>query len=232
MSADSAYLDPYRSPSLPEGPYAGQPLSGRPGKLTALCVLCIVLGALGLMNSLMGAAGALVGAQMQAFFQPKATAGVPAEMQKAQEEFQQEVNDIQGKYMREVVAGIAFRFAAALLLLVGGIRSLSLKESGRKVLLVACAVAIVFELLHAILQSIINMEMMTAVNSYVEGMMASMPQAEMPPGFSKMMQTVVRGSIIGGLIMSYLLVLAKAGLYTFGLVYLRRPAIKALFKPA
>ena len=52
MTADS--FDPYRSPSLPEGPYAGVAPSGRPGGLTTLCVLCMVLGALGLFNSLLG----------------------------------------------------------------------------------------------------------------------------------------------------------------------------------
>ena len=72
MSSDSQSFDPYRSPAQPEVPYAGQsgiPFGGqpgvsyggqpgvpclgppptvRPGLLTTLCVLCIVLGALGL----------------------------------------------------------------------------------------------------------------------------------------------------------------------------------------
>ena len=91
MSADSSALDPYRPPSLPEGPYAAAPSSGRPGTLTALCVLCIVLGALGLMNSLMGTAGAIGGQQLQALVQPKASSDMPPEMQKAQQDFQDQL---------------------------------------------------------------------------------------------------------------------------------------------
>src|SRR5262245_55300059 len=198
MSADSQAFDPYRSPSLPEGPYAdGRVQAGRPGALTALCVLCIVLGALGLMNSLFGTIGAVAGPKLQAAFQPKSSPGMPAEMQKVQQEFQDEVMKIQAKYFWESVIALVFRFAAALLLLIGGLRSLGLAEPGRKILLVACAVALAFELAHAILQSMVQMEMMTSVNSFVEGLLSNMPQGKgTPPGFNSMMQSVVRGSII------------------------------------
>jgi hypothetical protein len=201
--------------------------------LTALCVLCIVLGTLGLMNGLFGTVGAIAGPKLQRMMQPKSSAGVPAEMQKAQQDFQDEVIEIQGKYFWESIAALAFRFVAATLLLVGGLRALGLVESGRKVLLVACGVALVFELLHAILQSVITMEMMTAVNSFVTGMVSSMPEGKgKPANFNNMMQTIVRGSIIAQLVIMFLLVVAKAALYLFGLVYLQKPHIKMLFKPA
>jgi len=232
MSADSSALDPYRPPNLPEGPYSAAPPSGRPGMLTALCVLCIVLGALGVMNSLMGTAGAIGGQQLQAMVQPKASPGMPPEMQKAQQDFQDQLNAVQGRYFWEIVGGLAFRFVAALLLLIGGIRSLGLKESGRKTLLVACAVAAVFELLHAILQSLVNMETMTAVNSYVQEMTAAIPQqGNAPPGMAPMVQGIVRVSIIAGFILAYLLALSKICLYVFGLIYLRKPHIRGLFQP-
>src|SRR5688572_27141214 len=99
MSLDPQPFDPYRSPSLPEGPYAGQAPTGRPGKLTALCVLCIVLGALGLMNSFFGTFGVLAGPKFQAWFQPKSSPGMPPEMQEAQDKFQEETYAIQSKHM-------------------------------------------------------------------------------------------------------------------------------------
>src|SRR6187401_370263 len=130
MSADSSALDPYRPPSLPEGPYEGAPSTGRPGWLTALCVLCIVLGALGIMNSLMGAAGAIGGQQLQALVQPKGSPSATPEMQQVQQDFQDQVNGVQNKYFRPIVGGLALRVVAASLLLVGGMLALGLKESG------------------------------------------------------------------------------------------------------
>jgi hypothetical protein len=232
MSADSPALDPYRPPSLPEGPYAEAPPSGRPGLLTTLCVLCLVLGALGVMNSLMGAAGAVGGQKLQAMLQPKASAGMPPEMQQAQQDFQDQVNAVQGKFFWEIVGGLAFRLIASVLLLVGGIRSLGLKESGRKTLLVACTVAVVFELAHSILQSLVNMEMMTAVHSFVEKMTTAMPQQDnAPPGMGNLLQGIIRGSIIAGFVVSYVLALAKICLYVFGLIYLQKKHIRGLFQP-
>jgi len=135
MTADS--FDPYRSPSLPDTPYAGVTSSARPGWLTVLCVLCMVLGGLGIFNSLLGGFGAAGGKAFQAWVQPKGAPGMPPEMQEAQEKFQNDVAAVQDKFFWAIVPSIGFRFIAATLLLVGGIRALSLKESGRKVLLIA-----------------------------------------------------------------------------------------------
>src|SRR5262245_55299138 len=89
MSADSTAFDPYRSPSLPEGPYAGKPPAGKPGWLTALCAICIVLGVLGLLNTLFGTITVIVGPSMQKALTPKGTPGVPAGLERAQ----QQLND-------------------------------------------------------------------------------------------------------------------------------------------
>ena len=231
MSPDSQALDPYRSPSLPEGPYAADRVSkGRPGVLTALCVLCIVLGALGLMNSLFGTVGAIAGPKLQQMMTPKSSPGMPKEMQDAQQKFQDEVIVVQNKFFWQSVVALIFRFIVATLLLIGGLRTLGLVESGRKVLLIACGAALAFELAHAILQSVVTMEMLTAVNSFVNGMLSSMPEGKKtPPGFQNTMQTIVRGSIIAQLVIMFLLVMAKAGLYLYGLVYLQRTQVKALF---
>jgi hypothetical protein len=230
MTSDTSSFDAYRSPTLPEAPYAPAPTSGRPGLLTTLCVLAIVLGALGILNSFLGVAGAVGGKMLQSAMQPKAGAGISDDMQKAQEEFQANVNAVQDKYLWATIPALGFRFIAALLLLIGGIKSLSLQEPGRKVLLTACAVAVVFEILHAILQSVLNLDMMTAVNSYVEKLGDAMPSgqndAEQVRG---VMGTIVKASIIGGLVLAYFIALLKIALYVFGLIYLRRDRIRALF---
>jgi hypothetical protein len=229
MSSDSHAFDPYRSPAQPEVPYHAPPTTGRPGWLTTLCVLCIVLGALGLFNSLIGTAGAIAGPFIQKAFQPKAGQGMPDDMQKAQEDFQTEINAVQNKYFWGTMPALGFRFVVALLLLIGGIRTLSMVEPGRKLLLIACSVAIVFELAFSILQSIISLDTMTIVNEYVVKMTATMPQNGNGPDMSQILPTVVRASVIASLVFAYLISLAKIGLYIFGLVYLRKPHIVALF---
>jgi hypothetical protein len=229
MSTASPY-DPYRTPTMPAGSYVPT-TTGKPQLLSAVCVVCLVLGGLGLFNSFIGAVQLTVGAKMQEMFQPKGAAGMPPEMQKAQDEFQTEIQNVEKRFRIPSAISLSFRCVAAILLLIGGIRALGLNESGRKFLLVACVVAICFELGHAVLQSIVTAEMMTAVNSYVEGVMGALPQGRgaPPKGFTQMMQSWTKGLIMAAVGFTYALVLLKAGFYLFTLIYLQKAHIRSLF---
>jgi len=231
MTGDSQPLDPYRSPTLPEGPYAGVSRTGRPGWLTTLCVLCIVLGALGMMNSLFGAFGILGGKAIQKWVQPKgANTGMPPEMQAAQEKFQEDLYAVQDKYFWVLVPSVVIRFPVALLLLMGGIRALSLQERGRKLLLMGCGVALGFELASSILQSFLVMENMTITNGYIENITNNMPKDKAAAvQVMGIVKTVTRAINIVVLVLTGVVVLLKIALYLFGLIYLRKPHIQALF---
>ena len=232
MSAETQTFDPYRSPSLPEGPYAAPIPIGRPGWLTMLCVCCIVLGALGLLNSLFGTLGILGGKAIQTWVQPKgATTGMPQEMQDAQEKFQKDLYGVQDRYYWYLVVAIAARFVVAPLLLYSGIRALSLDEQGRKLLVIACAIALGFELCAAILQSALALENLTITNSYVENITSKMPKDKAEVArVASIVQTTTR--IIGVVVLAFtgLIVFLKLALYTFGSIYLRKPHIRALFQ--
>jgi len=230
MSADSSALDPYRSPSLPEGPYAGLPTKTRPGWLTALCVVCIVLGALGILNSLVGTAAVIAGPRFQSMFQPRPSPGMPDEMLQAQQELMNEINAVQARHFVTNLILLSFKFVAAVLLLVGGLRCLGLSEGGRKTLLVACAVALLFEIVHSILQTLVNLEMMTATNSAVEKFESTVTSSNSPPGTASIMKWTIRGAFIVPIISSYFMSLLKSCLFVFGLVYLNKKHIKVLFK--
>ena len=232
MSAEPQTFDPYRSPSLPEGPYAAPTPVGRPGWLTMLCVCCIVLGALGLMNSLFGTVGIIGGKAIQTWVQPKAGAtGLPAEMQDAQEKFQTELYAVQDRYYWFLVAGIVVRFIVAPLLLYAGIRALSLDEQGRKLLVTACAVALGFELCSAILQTAMAMENMTITNSYVENIASKMPKDKKGAAQAAyIMQTVTRVIGVVVVVLTGAIIALKLALFTFGFVYLRKPHVQALFQ--
>jgi len=229
--SDVTPFDPYRSPSLPEGPYVGKPGSGRPQILTALIVICLVFGILGLMNSLFGVVGVIGGQQLQQAFQPKMPSDVPQGMQKAQDKFQSDINNLQTKFRLEMIGTLAFRFVAALLLAIGGIKALGKKESGRKLLVAGCAVALAFELVQAIVQTMINTEMMTAFNSYMESVMQSLPEKPGTENVKRVMQTVLKVTMYGAIATTYILMAVKGGVYLFGLIYLRKPHIREQFKP-
>jgi len=231
MSANPQLFDPYRSPSLPEGPYTKSSPSGRPGFLTTLCVLCIVLGALGLFNSLFGAFGLVVGRQFQqmAIKAQSQTPGLSPEMREAQKKMQTEIIAIQDKYLWALGGGLVFRFVVSAMLLTGGIGALGLRPWGRQVLMVGCAVAAPFVLLDAILQSLITMENMTVMNSYMEGMMNATPGKEMPQNMEGFVRGMIGAVKIASIVMVALIAVAKIALYIFGLLYLQKPHIKSLF---
>jgi hypothetical protein len=228
MSASEPF-DPYRSPSLPEGPFQPVVSGGRPGWLTALCVLAIVLGALGLMNSLMGTAGLLAGQHLQKAIRAQPSPGMSQEMQDAQNKMQDEMYAVQRKYWWPIAIALLLRTGVALLLLLGGIRALGMSEGGRQLLLVAFGVALPFELVHAILQTIIMLENMTAMHGFAEALSNEMPK-DGPPQLENFIETVMQGTLIASLVFMYLWTLLKCGLYLWGLLYLRRDRIKALFQ--
>ena len=230
MSAESPKLDPYRSPTLPEGPYAGRQPSGKPGWLTALCVICIVLGALGLMNALLDTAVELAGPRFQAMLTPRGSPGMPDDFQQAQQDLMDELNALKNKYFALSLGLLACRFVVAGLLLLGGLRCLGLSEGGRKLLIVACAVALLFEVSRAIIQSVIYLENLTAMNSAVERFQSSLAKGNSPPGMQAVMKWTIRVSTVLPIVMAYVLGILKSAMFVFGLMYLRKPHIKALFK--
>ena len=231
MSADSTAFDPYRTPSLPEGPGGGAP-GARPGWLTAVCVMCIVMGVLGAMNGVGGVIGTLFGQQMQRAFTPRGAGGLPPEMQKVQDDFQDEMAAVQEKFFWGLLGSSLLRIAVAAALIYGGIVCLSLKPGGRQVLLAACAAAILFEIGIVVLQSLINMEMMTAINAYLENFLQTMPDAQGGGPPKELMLRIMKGSIIAGFVLQYVLILIKLVFYLLCILYLRRQSIKALFGQA
>jgi hypothetical protein len=230
MSDDLAAFDAYRSPPIPEGPVVAERAGGRPGWLTTLCVLCIVLGAMGILNAGLSVVGVIGGKAIQSAFKTPAASRTPGGMEEVQAQLQADIQKVQDKYFWVGVPVLAFRAVAATLLLVGGVKSLSLKESGRKLLLVACAVAVTLELGQGILQSFINLEMMTVINEFQDRLASAMPkEGEIDPQAIKVIQTMVRVFVIAAMVFGYILVLLKAALYVFGLIYLRRDHIRKLF---
>lgn len=233
MSQDPTPFDPYLSPAVPDVPYAPSGGSNhRPGWLTALCVVSIVIGVLGGMNGLFGLIGVLAGPSLQAMFMPQAQAGPGAanEMEKIQQQFQAEMAQVQNKYFVALLVATLARIVVAAALLVGGVMSLNLKPNGRTILLLACGAGILYELgVGVLLQSLINMEMSAAMNSFFESLIETLPKAQGGGPPPEIVLNIMKGSIIFGFAIQYVFAAIKIAFYLWGLIYLQREAIRALF---
>jgi hypothetical protein len=227
MTAETGSFDPYRSPPMPQVEYPGSVPGRRPGWLSVLCVLCIVLGSLGLVNSIFGTAGMVVGPRFQKFMANRPQPGLPEDFKEAQEKMQADMYKIQTKYIWPLGVSIVLRVVVCTLLLVAGIRCLNMDEKGRKLLIVACSMALVFDLLQAILQMVITMENMTVMNEFMETMATKGQSANKDvEALLKTVGSVIRFFSLG---LICIIALAKIGLYIFGVLYLQKAHIRALF---
>jgi hypothetical protein len=227
MTAETGSFDPYRSPSLPEGVSTGPRPTGRPGWLSIVCVLCIVLGALGLVNSVFGAFGMVVGPRFQQFMAAQPKPGMPDDLKEAQEKMQADIYKIQAKYIWPLGISMLLRLGVCTVLLVGGIRCLNMVEPGRRLLIIACSIALVFDLLQAIFQMVITVENMTVVNEFMETMANRTGNA--PKELEVIMKTVSSVIRFFSLGLICVIALAKIGFYIFSVLYLQKPHIMVLF---
>ncbi len=227
---------PYASPfgMTPVNPYAAAAMPGarqRPGGLTAICVLAIVLGALGLMTGCFGLLSQAFNQQIQT-----GLAGIQAGDNKELGEIQNEMNakvlTASAKYawLNKLLAVVQFAVAGSLL--AGGIMSLKLRPLGRKLLLSAFVAAIVFEGARLYPTMAVQREMAPIMAEYMPRMMkAQAPPGGQPPGMHEAMSGIMSAAMIVGMVISVGMVAVKAVFYVIGIVYLRKPSVAQLFKP-
>ena len=198
----------------------------RPGGLTALCVLTIVLGSLGLLMGLSAIGSLLFQGQMQnaiAQLQPDAEAA------KVQQEIAEETNALMRQHLVRNWIFAVVRLNVAMALLLGGIWSLGLKRIGRATLLVVFAIGILFEI--AQIWPLLEDRQLTAqtFDRMMQAQMHKQQQPNTPQGFDAPMKMI--GQVVAAMqmVMMVVLLLAKCGFYTFGLWYLTRPATAGRF---
>ena len=128
-------LDPYKSPEYSLDPALSpghRPLSGRPGVLTAICVIAIVLGGLGLGTGLLAVVSLVGGEAIQAAIPDNP--GMDEEMKKIQTEMEQEMQAVTDRYWGYHAVFLLGHFAVATGLLAGGIMAIKMNPKGRTVL--------------------------------------------------------------------------------------------------
>ena len=208
--------------------------------LKVVCIVSIVLGALGLVMAAGGIVGQLMAEQAQAstlrwMEAMQGGGGLPPQVQEIQRELMTESARIQHRWMPINVTVSVFHLLVASFLLAGGIQAVRMKESGRKLLLAALATAIVFEVARLPPTALVQWEMSKLMSPYMQRLMdASAPQgAAMPPAQRRTMQTVMRSSMVAGVLIGFLTALGmavvKIAYYAAGVWLLRQPQVRARY---
>ncbi len=214
--------DPYQPPQVEPAPVPHRLL---PTGLKAICIIAIVLGALGTLASCGGLVSLAVNQSIITGFGLPGQSGADEQGEQLQEELQREVVAIGAKYLPFTAATVILRLVAGLLLLVGGILTLKLVGTGRWLLLTGCTVAILYELVRTVLQVVVQTQTLPMVGKSMEAMLQRSGQGQIPPGFGQVM-LVFMYVMLG---VTLVTVLVKIVFYVVSIVYLKKSAVAARF---
>ena len=147
----------------------------RPGGLTAICVIAIVLGGLGLASSLMTLASLAARPWLQ---QTIAGSMPPQRSQKlrdAQLAMQEQIETVNRRYETLNWGFGLANLAVSAALLAGGIMALRRRPKARKFLIAVLAVTILVEVLRAVVHVVMQLAMMPVIAESMSRMMAAAP---------------------------------------------------------
>ncbi|MCA9202462.1 MAG: hypothetical protein KDA59_05440 [Planctomycetales bacterium] len=224
----AAPFDPYSPPRVEASP-ATESLKrpSRPGWLTALSIITIMLGGLGLASAVMGIVTTIAAPYLQNAMQPPANAQIDP-MTQLQLDMNRAQYTLLAKLFWPLIGfGIGHVLVAGLLL-TGGVMSLMKKPFGRTLLVATFLLAILFELCRSYLTGVQMMETYEIMNEYMGQMAGAMP-GPAPPGMGQMMTTMSKVIVIFQAVVAGIWLLVKLVFYATSYVYLRRPDIRQHF---
>lgn len=210
--------NPFSDPQT--NPYAAQPAGAygpvKPGALTAVCVIAIVLGIMGTLAVCIGGVGLAANSAMQGMItvSPNATP-----FDKAQVELQQEMMSINTRHLPAVIVLLVAQLAVSPLLIAGGVKALRMQHSGRRLLIYAFVAVIIFEVVRTAFQLYLQMQMLPLYDEMAmrlarEG--GNTPQVEI-------FQRVGKGAAMAGVVFMIFWGAVKLVLYGLSARYLGLP---------
>jgi hypothetical protein len=215
-------FDAYQPP-----PEVAEPVSsprGPTGRLKAIAIIGIVLGALGVFSAMAGLFGLVIGSKLQAALTPASQPGMPDEAISVQQDMQRELQAVQDRFWVANWGLVSTQFVCAISLLVGGILCLKRAPVGRLVLTLACSLAIAFELIRAVVTTLVQMQTMAITTMYMERLMQSSggPGAEQMASF---MASATKIGAIFGMLFAGAIVLVKLIYYGYSVYFLRKEEV-------
>ena len=200
--------NPYQSnPTLPQSTSVPQQ---KPGGLTAIAVICLILGSLGALIALFGIAMLFLQGSMNQF-QAAQPGGPPPE-------FFAEMEALQASQFIPTLIVNGCNVIIGSLLAIGSIGVLGTKEWGRNLLRNALLAAIFFVVVRGIYSMWVQYSSMSVISKMV------------PAGGDKAtMEAIMQGGIIFGIVIGVIWMAVLIGFYIWSRSYLNKPPIRALF---
>lgn len=183
----------------------------RPGILTAIAIIAITLGAMGVLASLLSVANLVLQAQLPANF-PGAS---------EQLEFAERMREATKPYIVPIMIGTAANCVVSVLLIVGGALLLARKPAAVGLMTVSVAAAIVVDLYLTAVTAYAQVKVMPVTQE-----MARATAANMPAGADAAMDSIMSAAVWAGTAVTALWLLCKLAYYIVALVALKRPSVK------
>lgn len=213
-------VNPYTPANLPE--LAGAP---RPGGLTAICIIAIVLGVLGTLSGAAKGFNVLFGAQMQQAF--GSMGGVTEEQKQAQQDMNSALVAEMARYrLANGILCIA-QLALCIALLVSALKTLKLKAAGRQLFFYVCCFLLVYEIGQFVVFVFQQLSIAPIMELYMPQMMKGPDGEDIAGGaFGKV---IARMSIIVGVVTQCAWTLMKLVFYSIAIRYLLKSKVITLF---
>ncbi len=206
-------------------PYAAAPVQKplaadqRPSGLTAVGVLCMVGGMVGLFSGLFTLLNVFFGAALGAAFI------APGEAGDAQREMQASIQAVGERYfIGNLITSVGTTILGACLL-TGGIGVFRTPAWGRTLIRRALILAILLECMKVAIYVMSQVEMMPIMEEYMQKLMTKPGGAAPPPAVGSMMKVFT----FIGLGIWLVWAMLKLGLYVWGRVYLKKPTVLSYF---
>lgn len=186
----------------------------RPGILTTIAIIGIVLGSLGMLGSLFSAAGTVLQGQLSDF-QP------PGAAQPAQQELMQRMNEVNEAWAVPTTIGALANLLASVLLIVGGALVLAGKPVAARLMMYTLVAAIAVDLFNTGLGLLIQFRTLPLMEEMLLESTANMPQGNGMPA------NVMSIAMWASAAFSLLWLVCKLAYYAVAIFALNRPQSKA-----
>lgn len=184
-----------------------------------------VLAALGSCGGSMGVLGQLMQESLQGLSEQMVMGDeVALEQQRA---MQRELEAVTERYQPAMLAQAALNVAGSLALGLGALLLLSWRRSGPAVFLGASLACLMIDAAGGALTAIVQLQTTAIVREQMVSMSSSNP--ELPPGFERTMDAAMQAGGSVGLCFAAAWFLLKAAYYVGGVIYVRKPGVRALF---
>lgn len=196
-------------------------------KVKTLSIISIILGALGLLGVFTGAVTFFVGPRSPT----KPIGGMTAEQLEINQAMTKAFLDLHNGWKVYSAVELILSLVVVVGLIAGGIMSLRVRPQGRSLLVNTFVLAIPLKVVQAVCSVLIGVGTMEIMHEFTPKMMKAAKPAGVPgmAGVDSAVSGIVEASVVMGIVLGVGWILLQLGFYLVGLIYLRKPEVRATF---